>query len=354
MRRQILNLCRTFQTKAMDDSVEAITLLEDIENELIIISGIAKRTEPKLLRVALNEFQDKLEEVRAGVRKYIGLETGYTRLDAMLGGMDNDLYIVAGTPSMGKTAFVLNVVEKISEKHPALFFSLESSIDNIATRLITLRSGIPSQRIRNARFYNDEYTKFREARENLSSRKVFIDDNACLSTFDFKSKLRKMMGKHEIKIVFIDYLQLMQLPKADSRNDAIGSVTRQLKIAAKEYGVPIVVLSQLNRELFKRADKRPQLSDLRDSGNIEADAYGVWFVHRPAFAGLAAPAGTKEEDWQKAVEIIVAKNKDGETGAIEMVFIKQNMKFQELAPSGIIAPPESHYEPVRDENEMPF
>ncbi|HPV57779.1 MAG TPA: replicative DNA helicase, partial [Tenuifilaceae bacterium] len=263
-----------------------------------------------------------------------GVPSGFTDLDRLTSGWQrSDLIIVAARPSMGKTAFVLSMARNMAVDHkvPVAFFSLEMSNIQLVNRLIVSESGLSSEKIRNGKITQDEWTQLTVKIKNLSEAKIFIDDTPALSIFEFRAKCRRLKAQHNIGVVVIDYLQLMTGPAETkgNREQEVSTISRSLKAIAKELNVPILALSQLNRSVETRGgNKRPQLSDLRESGAIEQDADVVTFIHRPEYYGLL-----EDEDGnstQGVAEIIVAKHRNGAVEDVKLRFQKEMARFSDL------------------------
>mgnify|MGYP000934312530 FL=1 len=263
-----------------------------------------------------------------------GVPSGFTDLDRLTSGWQrSDLIIVAARPSMGKTAFVLSMARNMAVDHnvPVAFFSLEMSNIQLVNRLIVSESGLSSEKIRNGKITQDEWTQLTVKIKNLSEAKIFIDDTPALSIFEFRAKCRRLKAQHNIGVVVIDYLQLMTGPAETkgNREQEVSTISRSLKAIAKELNVPILALSQLNRSVETRGgNKRPQLSDLRESGAIEQDADVVTFIHRPEYYGLL-----EDEEGNSTLgvaEIIVAKHRNGAVEDVKLRFQKEMARFSDL------------------------
>ncbi|MCQ2465086.1 MAG: replicative DNA helicase [Oscillospiraceae bacterium] len=253
--------------------------------------------------------------------KYLGAKTGFTHLDTVTTGLNrSDLILLAARPGMGKTSFAMNIalsVARRSEKDVAVF-SLEMSKEQLATRLLSTEALVDSNKLRSGKLEKDDWLRLASSADTLCHLPMFIDDTAAITVQQMKAKLRRVKN---LGLVVIDYLQLMTTTlKTDNRVAIISEITRQLKIMAKELDVPIILLSQLSRGPEARTDKRPMLSDLRESGSIEQDADIVMFLYRDAYYNKECPT-------PNISECIVAKNRHGETGTIEMVWDGQFTRF---------------------------
>ena len=275
------------------------------------------------LSEAVIEAYDRLGRITGEDReKYIGARTGFTLLDNITSGLNNsDLIIIAARPGMGKTSFAMNIatnVAKHDHEKDVIVFSLEMSKEQLATRLLSTEAQVESANLRNGRVQTDEWVRLASGAAFLSSLPIYIDDTAGTNVQQMKAKLRRVKN---LGLVIIDYLQLMESTShSDNRVTVISEITRQLKIMAKELNVPVILLSQLSRAVESRNDKRPQLSDLRESGSIEQDADIVLFLYRDSYYN-------KESTKQNLSECIIAKNRHGETGSTELMWDGRFTRF---------------------------
>ncbi|MFU8769510.1 MAG: replicative DNA helicase [Desulfotignum sp.] len=277
---------------------------------------------------------DHLEEQQGKDGGLSGLSTGYIRLNKITSGLQkSDLIILAARPSMGKTAFALNIARNVAleAQKPVAVFSLEMSNEQLSMRLLTAEARIDSSRLRTGFISQEDWQNVTDAAGMLNELPIFIDDTPNITVMDVRAKTRKLHQKHgELGLIIIDYLQLMKAPfNSDRRDLEIAEISRGLKALAKELDIPVLALSQLNRMLEQRGDKRPMMSDLRESGALEQDADIIAFIYRDEIYN-------KEPDNPKkgTAEIIVAKNRNGATGTALMHFHEQYTRFEELAPDG--------------------
>lgn len=272
---------------------------------------------------AVTEAYDRLGKISGPDKeKYIGAKTGFSLLDSIISGLNkSDLVIIAARPAMGKTAFAMNIAVNVAKRteKSVVTFNLEMSSEQLALRMLSTESLVDSNRLRNGRITNDEWIKLATGAGYLSTMPIYIDDTASISVQQIKAKLRRVRN---LGLVIIDYLQLISSSSSRHENRAIevSEITRQLKIMAKELNVPVILLSQLSRGVESRTDKRPMLSDLRESGSIEQDADIVLFLYRDAYYN-------KESTKQNISECIVAKNRHGETGTIELIWDGKYTRF---------------------------
>jgi replicative DNA helicase len=278
-----------------------------------------------------------------------GVSTGFKDIDALTAGLQkSDLVVIASRPSMGKTAFSLALAENVAMgPGPVAFFSLEMSKEQLAQRLLCGRAKVSSHRLRRGRLKDVELTNLTLAAGPLNEAPIFIDDSPAISVLEMKAKARRLKSSHGLSMVVIDYLQLMHAPKtAENRQQEIAYISRSLKALAKELNVPVVALSQLSRQVELRGgDRRPQLSDLRESGAIEQDADVVMFIYRPAFYGKTVD--DEGNSLENIAEIIIGKQRNGPTGTVKLTFIRDFASFGELDRQHVAALPS-------DDNETPF
>jgi replicative DNA helicase len=258
----------------------------------------------------------------------VGVPTGFRKLDEMLSGLQrSDLVLVAARPSMGKTSFVLNIAQHVGampHRRIVGFFSLEMSSDQLFLRLLTAEAQVDAHRLRGGYLTDRDYTRIFEAVAKLSETRIFVDDTAAIGVLEMRAKARRLKAEHGLDLLVIDYLQLMQgHGRFDNRQQELASISRSLKGLAKELDVPVVALSQLSRAPEARADRRPQLSDLRESGALEQDADVVMLIFREEMY-------ERTPDNENKAEIIVAKQRNGPTGSVELAFLKQFTRFENI------------------------
>ena len=330
IQRELIRVSSDIQERAFDESTDVDDLLDYSERELLnIAEGHIKKETVNLLKTAIEQIEE------AGKREdsLSGVPSGFTRLDRLTSGWQkSDLVILAARPSMGKTAFVLSMARNMAVDHsrPVAFFSLEMSSIQLVNRLIIGETHLASDKIRTGRLENYEWEQLEYKIKDLEKAPVYVDDTPAISIFEFRAKCRRLKQKYDIQAVVIDYLQLMTGSKeSGSREQEVSNISRSLKSVAKELDIPVIALSQLNRSVEMRSgNKRPQLSDLRESGAIEQDADLVLFIHRPEYYGIDV-----DEDGNSLkgiAEIIVAKHRNGPTGDIHLKFIREYAKFVDL------------------------
>lgn len=333
IQRELIRVSSDIQERAFDETSDVDDLLDYSEKELLnIAEGHIKKETVKISNL-LTEALKQIEEAGQRDDSLSGVPSGFSQLDRMTSGWQrSDLIILAARPSMGKTAFVLSMARNMAVEHsrPVAFFSLEMSSIQLVNRLIIGETQLASDKIRTGRLENYEWEQLEYKIKDLQESPIYVDDTPGMSIFEFRAKCRRLKQKNDIQAVIIDYLQLMTGSKdAGSREQEVSNISRSLKAVAKELDIPIIALSQLNRSVEMRSgNKRPQLSDLRESGAIEQDADLVIFIHRPEYYGMDAD---EEGNSLKGIaEIIVAKHRNGAVGDVQLKFIREFAKFVDL------------------------
>jgi replicative DNA helicase len=324
--RKVLEIAN-YIGQAVESSPDPDALIEELERKVFSLSE--DRIVNTLIHVGevVPDFVKKVEELATRREIVTGLPSGFVDLDKMTSGFQpSDLIILAARPSVGKTAFALSIAYNVAVKEgkTVAIFSLEMSKEQLLARLISQDSGITLARIRSG-FLNDrDLEKIVEAAERIHSAPIYIDDTPGLSILEMRAKARRLKAEKGLDLIIVDYLQLMRgIKRTESRQQEVSEISRSLKVLAKELEVPVIALSQLSRQVEHRADKRPQLSDLRESGSIEQDADVVMFIHRP---DLVKKNPDPEEEG--IAEIIIAKQRNGPTGTIKLAFIKELTRFE--------------------------
>ena len=273
---------------------------------------------------------ERIEVLQRGGGSITGVASGFKDLDELTAGFQpSDLIIVAARPSMGKTAFVLNIAQNAALDHnvPVAFFSLEMSKEQLVQRLLTSEGRVDAQRLRRGKLQDEEFVRLGRAAGILSHAPIWIDDTPAMTLLELRSKARRLVMEQNIGMVVVDYLQLMQGPtNTESRQQEISYISRSLKALARELRVPVVALSQLSRMPEQRTDKRPQLSDLRESGAIEQDADLVMFIYRQEM--YEGPVDKDGNSLEGKAEIIIGKQRNGPTGFVNMFFNKSFTLFE--------------------------
>ena len=320
--RSLSYVARTILEDVQSGEQDAQLLLDSAEQKIYDIRQGKDVRGLVPLSEAIAEAYDRLGKISGPDKeKYVGARTGFTLLDSITSGLNkSDLIIIAARPGMGKTSFAMNIATNVARRaeKEVVTFNLEMSKEQIATRILSTEALVESNTLRNGRISGDDWVKLATSAGYLSTLPLFIDDTASMTVQQMKAKLRRTKN---LGLVIIDYLQLMEsTSRSDNRVTVISEITRQLKVMAKELNVPVILLSQLSRAVESRTDKRPMLSDLRESGSIEQDADIVLFLYREAYYN-------KECQRQNISECIVAKNRQGETGTVELIWDGQFTRF---------------------------
>ncbi len=330
--RQLINVCGSIIKVAYDEQEEAEKILDVAEAEVLSVSKTHRQQSFSLIKPLITETIHEMERLHQTAKGgIIGVPSGYRDMDNITSGFQkSDLVILAGRPSMGKTAFALNLARNAAVEHkvPIGLFSLEMSNQQLVQRLLCMESEIDSQRLRTGKLSNDEWPKLSRRIGGLVEAPIYIDDTASIDVLKLRARARRMAAEKNIGMIIIDYLQLMEGPRGiESRQQEISYISRSLKTLAKELEVPVVALSQLSRAVESRTDRRPTLADLRESGAIEQDADVVMFVYRPEAYGIANFDDDEKTPSDNMVEIIIGKHRNGPIGSVKLVFLKNYGKF---------------------------
>lgn len=325
--RNIITTCTELTSEAYDGEKEPEDLLDDAERRILQISESKRRGDFAPVGVVVEETLDKITKLYENKAGITGLPTGFRDLDRLTSGLQpSDLILVAARPSMGKTAFTLNIAQNVGVKQhkTVAFFSLEMSQEQLVQRLLCQIAHIDSQKLRTGQLNSDdEWTKLTDACDKLYQAPIYIDDTPGISVTEMRSKARRLKAEHGLDLIIVDYLQLMQGRNSESRQQEISEISRSLKALARELKVPLIALSQLSRSVESRQDKRPMLSDLRESGALEQDADIVSFLYREDYYD-------KETENQHITEIILAKHRNGPVGSVKLYFKGEYTLFLNL------------------------
>jgi replicative DNA helicase len=313
IQRELISISYDVQKQSYDDTLTVDDLLDSTQQRLFNLAEKNMKKETQSIKDVLNDAIDELQAVQERTDGLSGVPSGYTGIDRVTyGWQPSDLIIIAARPAMGKTAFVLTMARNMSVEHkvPVAVFSLEMSSVQLVKRLMVSETGLSAEKIRGGKKLEEyEWTQLNDRINLLSQAPLYIDDTPSLSVYEFRSKARRLVSSAGVKLIVIDYLQLMTGPPElkGLREQEVSSISRSLKAIAKELNVPIIALSQLSRAVETRGgSKRPQLSDLRESGAIEQDADIVMFIHRPDYYGMA-----EDQTEVGKTEIIIAKHRNG-------------------------------------------
>jgi replicative DNA helicase len=332
--RELISISTDIIKDAFDETTDVFDLLDKAEQNLYKIAEGNIRKDYDKMGNLIHQAITQIENASKNTDGLSGVPTGYTNLDRITGGWQrSDLIIMAARPGMGKTAFVLSMARNVAVQfeRPVAVFSLEMSSLQLVNRLIASESEISSDKLRRGDLRQDEYQQLNSRISKLSNAPIFIDDTPALSIFELRAKCRRLKAQHGIELIVIDYLQLMTAggDNKGNREQEISTISRSIKGIAKELNVPIIALSQLNRSVETRGgDKRPMLSDLRESGAIEQDADLVTFIYRPEYYGITA-----YENGDSAIgvgEIIIAKHRNGALDSVKLRYQAHLAKFENL------------------------
>ena len=348
VQRELIRSATEIQRRSYDDEADVADLIGFAESEIFnVAEGHVKRSVQSAEDVLRSTIR-QIEEASRNAGAFNGVPSGFMALDRItLGWQPSDLIIVAARPSMGKTAFVLSMARNMAIEHEngVAFFSLEMSATQLMMRLVVAETGLSSTDIRSGRLTPEQWRHLETSVKPLGTAPLYIDDTPALSVFEFRSKARRLKRHNDIKIIIIDYLQLMTgtQDSKGNREQEVAFISRTLKAIAKELDVPIIALSQLNRSAEARGgSKRPQLSDLRESGAIEQDADIVAFIHRPEYYGF-----TQTEDGTPTAgmaEIILAKHRNGAVTDVNLRFIKDQARFADIDAGGPVSSDAQQYD----------
>lgn len=337
--RRLIQVNNDIVVRCYEEQHDIDLLVDEAEQAIFDIAGTkGDQNFTHIKRIVPGAFA-KVEQLFKRKELITGVPTGFTDLDKMTAGLQpSDLIIIAARPSMGKTSFVMNIAQHaaLAEKIGVAVFSLEMSKEQLVMRLLSSVGGIDSQRVRTGRLREEDWPKLTRAVGMLSDAPLFIDDTPAISVLDMRAKVRRLAAQHEIGIIVVDYLQLMRGRAAtENRTQEISEISRSLKALAKEHNIPVVALSQLNRSLESRTDKRPMMSDLRESGAIEQDADVIAFIYRDEVYNKAEDNPNKGSS-----EIIIGKQRNGPTGVVHLTFINEYTRFENRSfeddPAGYI------------------
>ena len=333
--RELIRFSSMVQQKAFDESIDVYDLMQEAEGGLFEISKNTLKRDVVQIDPIISEALKKIQEASNSESGLSGLQTGFHELDKKTSGWQNsDLVIIAARPAMGKTAFVLSMAKNMAVDFstPTAIFSLEMSNLQLVNRLISNVCELESEKIKSGQLSQPEWDNLMARTKRLYSAPLYVDDTPSLSVFELRTKARRLVREHGVKIIIIDYLQLMNASgmKFGSREQEVSTISRSLKGLAKELNIPIIALSQLNRSVETRDDKhgkRPQLSDLRESGAIEQDANIVCFIHRPENY-YKSGQDAEGKDIRGLAEFIIAKHRSGSVGDVQMRFRGQFARFE--------------------------
>jgi replicative DNA helicase len=332
IRRRLLTSANQIATLAYNEQESVENVIEGAEKSIFNVSERRLRKDMLPISSVLSAYYDRIRELAKRPEDIFGVPTGFVDLDRMLTGLQpSDLVIIAGRPGQGKSGFLLSAAKNaalIHKKNVAIF-SLEMSNEQVVQRLLAQETGIDSQRLRNGKLKDDEWSLLNHAVEVLSDTHIYLDDTPAITPLSLRTRCRRLHMEFGLDLIILDYIQLMG---GDTRNEnrvqEVSYISRNLKALARELNVPVLAAAQLSRAVEQRTDKRPVLSDLRESGSIEQDADIVMFIYRP-------DQYEKDTTKNNVAEIMVAKHRNGPTGSVELIFLSHLAKFVDAATRSI-------------------
>src|SRR5258706_489387 len=328
IRRKMITAANKIASLAYNEENIVDTVMNEAEKAVFNVSERRLKHDLQPISSVLSDYYDRIDDLAKRPEDFHGVPTGFIDLDRMLSGLQpSDLLIIAGRPGQGKTGFLLSVAKNaaLTHKKKVAIFSLEMSNEQVVQRLIAQETGIDSQRLRTGKLTEQEWPLFTHSIEVFSDTKIFLDDTPAITPMQLRTKCRRLHMEYGLDLIIVDYLQLMA---GDTRNDnrvqEVSYISRNLKILARELNVPVLTAAQLSRAVEQRQDKRPVLSDLRESGSLEQDADIVMFIYR-------ADQYEKDSDKHNVAEIIIAKHRNGPVGNVELIFRSALAKFENAA-----------------------
>lgn len=320
IKRELINVSSRIAEEGFNEQLSVEDLLDKAERSLFGISQAHTRSAFAHIKKGLEEAFDRLDELHKNPEALQGVPTGFKTLDGRLGGLQNsNMIVLAARPSLGKTAFALNVAQHAAVEHkvPVGFFSLETSRSQVVHRLLATQADIDTWKINTGKLEEGDFKRLGEAMGVLAEAPIFVDDTPALSVMEMRTKARRLQMEHKIRLLVVDYLQLARGRNLENRVQEVSEISQALKNLARELDIPVLALSQLSRAVEARGEPRPQLSDLRESGSIEQDADIVMFLYRP------------DEEEREGINLFVAKHRNGPTGEIPLFFRAERTKFHE-------------------------
>ena len=349
--RGLITSSHQIAKSAYSGSEDAFEILDSAERSIFEITEKHLKKSFMSMDRAVRDALEYIEAIHSKSNQRFSVPTGFYELDEMLGGFQkSDLVIIAARPSMGKTALALTLARNAAVDHkiPVGIFSLEMSTMQLIIRMLCAEGRLNAHLVRTGKLPTEEGVKLSKNAHKLIESPIYVDDTPAQTILEIRAKARRLKAERDIGIIFIDYLQLMQGPSsAESREREISHISRSLKSLAKELNIPVVALAQLNRAVETRQEKRPMLSDLRESGSIEQDADVVVFLNRPEIYGIKTFANDQSST-EGVAEVIIGKQRNGPTGEVRLAFVKEYARFENLAHARQIAEYSSVIQPDED------
>lgn len=328
IRRRMINAAHQIASLAYNEETVVDTVMDEAEKAVFNVSERRLKHDLQPISSVLSDYYDRIDDLAKRPDEFFGVPTGFIDLDRLLSGLQpSDLLIIAGRPGQGKTGFLLSVAKNaaLTHKKKVAIFSLEMSNEQVVQRLIAQGTGIDSQRLRTGKLTEQEWPLFTHAIEVFSDTKIFLDDTPAITPLQLRTKCRRLHMEYGLDLIILDYLQLMGGDqRSENRVQEVSYISRNLKALARELNVPVLAAAQLSRAVEQRTDKRPVLSDLRESGSLEQDADIVMFIYRP-------DQYEKDTARQNIAEIIVSKHRNGPVGSVELIFRSALAKFENAA-----------------------
>ncbi len=332
--RGLISSSHEIAQAAYEGTSDAFDILDQAERKIFEITESHLSQSYQGMDRAVRDALEYIEAIHSQTTQKFSVPTGFYELDEILGGFQkSDLIIIAARPSMGKTALALTLARNAAVDHdvPVGIFSLEMSTMQLIIRLLCAEGRLNAHLVRTGKLPNEEGVKLSKNAHRLIEAPIYVDDSPAQTVLEIRAKARRLKVEKNVGMIIIDYLQLMQGPaRAESREREISHISRSLKSLAKELNIPVIALAQLNRAVETRTDKRPQLSDLRESGSIEQDADVVMFLNRPEYYGMEKDRDTGES-LEGIAEVIIGKQRNGPTGTVKLAFVKEYARFENLA-----------------------
>ncbi|MDN3510258.1 MAG: replicative DNA helicase [Candidatus Jettenia sp. CY-1] len=328
IKRNLIEVAANIQKEAFLDTLDTDNLLDTSERAIFDITQKKFNTASTRLNEVLKLTFNRIENLHDRQNRLTGLSTGFYDLDDITCGLQaSELIIVAARPSMGKTSLALNIIEHVGvvEKKPAVIFSLEMSAQQVAQNMLCSHAQVDAHKLRMGFLDDKQWSNLSFGLGSLSEAPIFIDDTPGLTVLEVRAKARRLKAQYDIQVVVVDYLQLMESPRAESRQQEISIISRGLKSLSRELSIPVIAVSQLNRSVEAREGHKPRMSDLRESGSIEQDADVIILLHRDSYY---------DPEKDNAAELIIAKQRNGPTGTVKLAFRSHIMRFESLASTG--------------------